>query len=219
MAQPAGVTVAFVFLLDRVGAAPIPGVPYASFVFPAMLCWLLFASGVTGAVNGLAGSMSIVAKVRFNRLVPPVSGALLPLVDFILASAFLPVLLVVQGSGRRPDALGLLGAVAGIVVLAVGVGCFVGALAVFVRDLRNALPFVLQLLLLAAPVIYPAERLPEAVQISPVVTFVSLFRSSLVDVAGPTGFQVARALLISVLVLVAGVAYFRSVEDRFADVA
>lgn len=219
VAQPAGVTLAFVFLLSRVGASREPGVPYASFVFPGMLCWLLFANGVTGASLSVASSMPIMAKAKFPRIVAPISGALLPIVDFALASLFLPVLLVVQSTGRTPNVPAIALSVLGALTIGVGVGCLVGALGVFVRDLRNALPFAMQLLLLASPVVYPASRLPEVLQWNPMVTFVSLFRSSLITVPGPSGTEIIRACLISLIVLFLGVSYFRSVEGRFADVA
>lgn len=217
--QPLGVTLAFVFLLRRLGAPTVPGVPYASFVFTGMLCWTLFSSGVTGAVQSLASNMPIIAKVRFPRVVAPVSGALMPLVDFALAGLLLPVVLALQGSVTVPDLRLVAGAVVGTVTLAIGTGLALGAVAIFVRDVRQGLPFVLQLLLLASPVAYPADRLPSFMQLNPMATFISAFRAGVVGTAAPSAGELARAFAVSLAV--AGLAgwYFRAVEDRFADVA
>lgn len=219
IAQPAGVTLALVFLVKRLGGADTSGVPYASFVFTGMLIWSLFSAGCVGGVYSIANSMPIVAKVRFPRLVAPISGALLPTVDFALACLFLPPVLLIQGSGHVPDALPLILAVIGTVTLSAGIGIAVGALAVFVRDLRNALPFVLQLLLLASPVAYETSKLPAVLQWNPMATFISGFRAALIHSPAPDFSDWLRALLVSVCVFALGAWYFSRVEDRFADVA
>lgn len=217
--QPIAVTSALVFLLKHAGAPPTPGVPYASFVFPGMVCWILFSNGCAGAVLAVSSSLPIVTKVRFPRLVAPISGCLLALVDFALAACLLPPLLLIQHSGKVPD-VGLMAvAVVGMVVFGIGIGCVMGAFAVFVRDLRQAMPFVLQLLLLATPVAYPASRLPAVLAWNPISTFVTAFRGALVDTPTPPASELVRALCLSLLVALLGIAYYRRVEDRFADVA
>jgi ABC-type polysaccharide/polyol phosphate export permease len=216
--QPVALTAAFVFLFRRVAGIDA-GVPYASFVFPGMLLWTLFSAGVVNANNAMLGSIGVAAKADYPRVVAPLSGALLPVVDLAAGLLLLPVLFLVQHPPARFAPLPFLAALLGALVLAAGLGTFLSALTIFVRDIRNVLPLVMQLGLLVTPVAYPADRLPKWLSYNPVAVFVEGFRSSLLRQPGPTGARWLAASAVTAAVFVAGLAYFHTVESRFPDVA
>ncbi len=115
------------------------------------------------------------------------------------------------------------------VIAALGAGLFVSALNVKYRDFRYIVPFVVQFGLYISPIafssnsIYASEKLPEWVKfiyyLNPMVGVIDGFRWCI------TGGQLilnTQAFLISVvitfLLLIAGVRYFRKMERHFADV-
>jgi ABC-type polysaccharide/polyol phosphate export permease len=218
LAQPITLTLTFVFLFRRVANIQTP-VPYASFVLPGMLAWTLFASGLNNGVNAMSGSMYIASKANYPRVVAPLSGAVLPAVDLLSGVLLLPILFLVQDAPGRFLPIPFVFSLLGCLLLSSGLGCFASALAIFLRDLRNVLPLALQLLLLLTPVAYPASRLPTALRWNPMATFVTGFRSALLDIPGPSLLEWTRSLGIGVLVLALGLWYFHRVEARFADVA
>jgi lipopolysaccharide transport system permease protein len=106
-------------------------------------------------------------------------------------------------------------------LLAVGVGMWLSALNVKYRDVRFAVPFVVQLWLFASPIIYPASMLPERwrwlLRLNPLTGIIEGFRASLFG----RHFDWA-ALGVSATVTLAVLVYsayaFRRVERTFADI-
>jgi len=106
-------------------------------------------------------------------------------------------------------------------VLALGVGLLAAAVTVKYRDLRHALPFIIQLWMFASPVIYPTSIVPEKwkwlVTINPVAGIIEGFRASLTG-SSFDWVHVSISAIITLAVLVCSVYIFRRFEDTFADV-
>lgn len=201
---------------ERVG-----GVSYPVFLFAALLPWTLFTSGVTAAAGSLVNNGHILTKVYFPRLLLPMSATAAPMVDFALAMAVLALLMAWHGVAFTA-ALLLLPLVAASVLLAVlGVGTLLAAVTVAYRDVRHALPFLLQVCLFATPVIYPSSLLPESwawvARFNPVAGPVEACRAAVLG--QPLDWNAwASSVLVSLVVLAGALLWFAKVERRFADV-
>ena len=216
--QPVALTAAFVFLFRSVAKIDV-GIPYASFVYPGMLVWTLFSVGVSNANNAMLGSMHVASKANYPRVVAPLSGALLPVVDFFAGLALLPFLFLAQSPPARFAPLPFLLGIVGVLLMSSGVGTFLAALTVFLRDIRNVVPLMMQLLVLVTPVGYASRRLPDWLAHNPMGTFVEGFRSSVLKVPGPSAQRWAVSLSVAAVLFVFGLWYFHRVERRFPDVA
>ena len=216
--QPVALTAAFVFLFNKVANIEV-GIPYASFVFPGMLVWTLFSAGVSNANNAMLGSMHVASKANYPRVVAPLSGALLPGIDFLAGLALVPVLFLIQSPPVRFAPLPFVLAVVGVLLMSSGIGTFLAALTVFLRDIRNVVPLGMQLLVLITPVGYQSRRLPAWLKHNPMATFVEGFRASLLDVPGPNAARWLTALGVAAAVWAFAMWYFHRVERRFPDVA
>ncbi len=218
LVQPIVLTATFVFLFRRVADIDA-GVPYASFVFPGMLLWSLFASGVTTGTSAMLNSMPVAAKADYPRVVAPLSATLLPLADLAAGLVLLPVLFAVQDPGVRLLPLPFLGALAGCLLLSMGAATLLSALTVFIRDIRTIVPLAIQLVLLLTPVGYPGDRLPHWLSYSPIATFVEGFRGAVLDIPGPSATRWLGAFGAAGALFLLALAYFHRVEKRFPDVA
>lgn len=216
--QPVALTAAFVFLFGRVARFEV-GIPYASFVFPGMLIWTLFSVGVGNANSAMLGSMHVASKANYPRVVAPLAGALLPAVDFAAGLLLVPVLFLWQDPPLRFAPLPFLVAIVGTMLLSSGVGTFLAAVTVFLRDIRNVVPLAMQLALLVTPVGYSSKDIPGWLKQNPMGTFVEGFRASLLDVPGPTTSRWIGSLCIAAGFFAFGLWYFHRVERRFPDVA
>ncbi len=216
--QPVALTAAFVFLFRRVAGISV-GIPYASFVFPGMLIWTLFSAGASNANNAMLGSMHVASKANYPRVVAPLSGALLPGVDFAAGLVLVPFLFLLQHPPMRFEPLQFVAAIVGTLLLSSGVGTFLAALTVFVRDIRNVVPLAMQLLILVTPVGYGSKRLPSWLSINPMATFVEGFRASMLHVHGPSFTRWFLSFAVAGVAFVLGLTYFHRVESRFPDVA
>jgi lipopolysaccharide transport system permease protein len=220
--QPAMMMVVFTIFLGRVVHVPSEGLPYPVFVFSGLLPWTFFANSVAGASDSVVGNANLVSKVYFPRLVIPVAALLAWLPDLGIASTLLIVLMVVYGVAPAWTAVFLPVFAVLAMVAAFSVGIWLSALNVAYRDVRYAVPFLIQLWLFATPVVYPAAAVPERFRflygLNPMTGVIEGFRWSLLGTTPPSVAMLAASLVAIGFLLVTGVVYFKHVEHFFADV-
>lgn len=222
MGQPLITMLIFTFLFNRVAKFQADGgVPYTVFVLSGLLIWNFFSNSVSKAANSLIGSSYLISKVYFPRLIIPLSGTIVELVDLGVSTLLLAALMawyrVIPGIGVLLLPLIVLLAT----ILATGVGLWCAALNVEYRDVRLLVPFVLQIAMYATPVVYPLAMLPAKYHllaiINPMTGIVEGARAALFGRPWPMAALLSSAIF-SILFLVSGVYYFRRVERLFADV-
>ncbi len=220
--QPLGLTMAFTFLFRGVTRIDVP-VPYVIYAYLGVTLWTMLSGGLTMASSSLSASLNVAGKVSYPRSVAAVAGCLLAVMDLLIALALFPLVVLTQGGSMHLHPMEALGALLGCLAFSVGLGLFVSALTVFVRDVRSALPFVLQVGVLVSPIGYPVSHLPATLRAisdwNPITTYVIAFRSAFVDVSAPAASDWLRSLSVTALVLALGAAYFAKVQSRFTDVA
>jgi lipopolysaccharide transport system permease protein len=219
--QPVTTMVVFSIFFGRLAGIASDGHPYPVFSYAGLLPWQLFATGLATASNSLIASSSMVRKVYFPRVALPVAGVLASLVDFAIAFVVLIGLMAWYRIVPTPAALLLPVFLLQALITALGVGLWLSALSARFRDVRHALPFVVQFWLFATPVVYPSSLLGEPWRtlygLNPMVGVVEGFRWALLGSAPPGGMM-AFSAVVSLVFLITGLLYFQSVEREFADV-
>ena len=155
--QPLFTMLIFSFIFGRLAGIKSDGVPYPLFAYAGLLSWTFFANAVTSSGNSLVGSANLITKVYFPRLLIPVAAVIAGLVDFAIAFLLLAVLMLYYRVALTWNILMLPVLMLLTTLLAIGVGMWMSALNVKYRDIRYALPFVIQLWFFASPIIYPAS--------------------------------------------------------------
>jgi lipopolysaccharide transport system permease protein len=222
--QPLVLMVVFSFVFGRFGGrlAPPAGVPKSVFYFSALLPWSYFAQGLQSSTGSVLGSQSMITRVYFPRLLLPLAGVLPGLLDFFMSFLVLIGLMVAYDV---PFTLRLL-ALAPLLVMAAftafGAGTWLSATNALYRDIREGVPFLVQVLLFASPVILPIDRIPRSLWwlfgLNPMTGVVAGFRWAVVGhEAFPWKFVLEGIVVIFALVL-GGVIYFRRIEDIIIDV-
>jgi lipopolysaccharide transport system permease protein len=219
--QPVLLMVVFSIFLGRLAKVPSAGVPYPLFVFAGLVPYTFFANSVSSATESLVTNSKLVSKVYFPRVVIPLAALVSWLPDFGIALSLLTGLMLLYGliPGWSILALPLF---AGIALLtATSIAVWLSALNVAYRDVRYATPFVLQLWLFASPIVYPVSLVPEQYRLiyglNPLAGVVEGIRWSLLGGRSPDWALVAVSAGIAVVLLAAGMCYFRRVETFFAD--
>lgn len=220
--QPVFTMVVFtIFFGHLAGLSSRSSVPYPVLTYVALLPWQLFQYSITQAGMSLVSNQNLVTKVYFPRLVLPLSVVLAGLVDFLIASFVLLGLMVYYGivPGWPIVLLPLFTLLA--IVVAVGVGLWLAALAVEYRDVQYVIPFLLQFWLFVTPIAYPATIVPKSwhfvLDLNPMAGVVEGFRWALLGQPAP-GAAFALSVVVAIALLVSGLFYFRRLEDTFADV-
>ena len=219
--QPLFAMLLFTMVFGRIARVPSDNIPYPFFAYAGLVPWTFFANTITNSSNSLVGSASLVTKVYFPRMIIPAAPVLAGLVDLAVALILLVPLFFYYGIRPSWHLFLLPVFVCLATLLSVGVGMLMAALNVKYRDVRYALPFLVQLWLFASPVIYPFSIMPRKWQwllaLNPMSGIIEGFRSSLV----PRPFNwsiITVAVVVTLFVLGVAVYLFRRAEDSFADV-
>lgn len=219
--RPFIMMVVFSLIFGNVIKVPSEGVPYPLFNYAALLPWTLFQEGLTRSSTSLMEDAQLIQRVYFPRLLRPVASILGPLLDFAIAFVIFIGMLFYFSYPLTLTMLWLPVYLLLVMVITLGVGLWMSAVNVQYRDVRYALPFVIQLWLFISPVVYSSKSLPESLQVlyglNPMAGVIEGFRWALLGTDPPNSLIIVSAI-VSVLLLLSGAFYFRRMEKSFADV-
>lgn len=220
--QPFLTMLIFLVLFRRVANFPSGGVPYPIFAYAGLVVWIFFSYGLTQASNSLVLNAELVRKVYFPRLAVPLAAILPGALDFAVASIILIGMMVFYGIAPTINVLWLPAFLLLALLTTIGLGVWLSALSVQYRDVRFAVPFMVQVWLFATPVAYPATVFGEPwrslLGLNPMSGVVEGFRWSLLGTESAVGSLIGISTLMAVVILVSGSLYFARVERTFADV-
>ena len=219
--QPLFLMVIFTLLFGRVAKVPVP-VPYPIFAFCGLLPWQLFAFGLTQSSNSLVQSQNLISKVYFPRLVIPIASVLAGLLDFAIAFVLLLAMMAYYRVPPGKGAFLLPVFVLFAVVTSLTAGIWLSAINVRYRDVQYTLGFLVQFWMLATPVGYPSSVVPArwrwVLALNPMSGVVEGFRWALLGRGATPGPMLAVSAGLVLLLLIAGLHYFRRMEKTFADI-
>jgi lipopolysaccharide transport system permease protein len=198
------------------------GLPYPLFVVSALVPWFYFSNATSGASGSIVGNTQLISKVYFPRLAIPLAAVLANLVDLSIGFLLQLVLLVAFSRSATPQLIAVLPLTALIVLTALSVSVWLAALDVQYRDVRYAVPFLLQVWLFATPVIYAvsdvSERWRVLLLMNPMTGVIEGFRWALLGTDNPPVAELVIACVIVAVLLGTGLLYFRRMERTFADI-
>ena len=220
--QPLVTMLVFSVFFGRLVGVPSDGAPYPVFSYVALLPWTFFANGVSLGATALVSNPDMIRKIYFPRLVMPAAAVLGGLVDLACAFVVLGGMLLAYGVGLTSRILWLPAFVALAMAATLGVGFWLSAMNVRFRDVRYALPFLLQIWLFVTPVAYPSTLISEPWRtlygLNPMAGVVEGFRWTLLGTGTAPGAMSLVSALVAAGLLISGTFYFRRMERTFADV-
>jgi len=217
--QPVASMIVFTIVFGNLAQIDSDGVPYPIFSFSALVPWTFFAGALTASSTSLN---LMITKIYFPRIILPFSSILSKSVDFVIALVILFGMMVIFQIVPTIWIMTLPLLIVILMLTAIGFGMWLSALSVQYRDIHYGLHFGVQLLMYAAPVVYPASLIPEQYRliyaINPMVGVIEGFRSALLS-TNPMPWDLIIVGLVSTLVIaVSGAIYFKRREKLFADV-
>lgn len=218
--QPLVTMVIFTYFFGRLARVPTDGVPYPIFFYTGLLLWTFFSNGVTNGANSLIGNSNLITKVYFPRLIIPAAAVGAGLLDFAIASALLIGMLIYYGFAPTWGYLMVLPLVLLTTSCALGIGIWFSALNVKYRDVRYALPFLIQIWMFLSPIIYPSSLVPEewrwVLSLNPLTGIVESFRASLFGRELPW-IALAYSAMFTLVILAYASYTFQRMERSFAE--
>jgi lipopolysaccharide transport system permease protein len=217
--QPVVPMLIFAAVFSRIASDP-GGVPYSLFVFSGMAPWIFVANSVTTASLTFINNYAMISKIYFPRAILPaaVAGALT--LDGSLALS--AVLGYSWWSGYGPNLAWLLFPLIGAatLVLAMTAALAAASIVAMFRDLKNAVPFLVQLWMYASPVLYPVHQIPESIRpyaaLNPMAGLLEVFRACLFG-RMPDWTIVGMSAFAFLVLLGCTVMFFHSLEADLAE--
>lgn len=218
--QPVLTTAIFTVIFSSFARFDTKNVPYPLFALSGLMIWLFVHTSITMASGSFVGNTNLVTKVYFPRLIVPIAAAFAGLFDLLFSFAILIGMMIYFGTALTWQlALAPLFIVIAV-VQTVAFGTLFSALNVRFRDVKFALPFLLQVWMIASPIFYPATLLSEKWRflfaLNPLTGILEGFRSSLFGT--PFDWNVIAISCISVaVIMLVSLFVFKRMEDDFAD--
>ena len=228
--RPVFTMVVFSVVFGGLAEVPSDGVPYPIFSFAALLPWTYFSTALTKSSSSLVGNTGMFTKVYFPRLLIPLTPVIAGLIDLGIASLVLFLMMLWYGIVPGAGLLVLPLLVALMMLTAAGAGMWLSALAIQYRDVNQAMPFLTQLLLYAAPVVWPVSLITETYPawgesirlvygLYPMAGVIEGFRAALLGTTEMPWDLIAVGSLAAIVVAASGALYFNRMQRFFADVA
>ena len=220
--QPLAIMLVFTLVFSIIARIPTDGAPYPVFAYAALLPWTFFSTAVSSSATGLVGHAQLITKVYFPREILPLTYVIAAGFDFLVASIVLAGLLIYYGISITIQALYIVPISAILIVLTTAISLLLSAIHIRFRDVGVALPFLLQFLMYATPVIYPLNAVPRSLlplySLNPMVGIIEGFRRALVYGAVPDFELLAISSGTSMFLLLFAYLYFKRVEATMADI-
>jgi len=219
--QPLFMMIIFTIFFGRLAGVASAGIPYPLFALAGLVPWTFFSNAITASGNSLVGSANLITKVYFPRLIVPAAAMLAGLVDFLLAFMLLVLLMFYYRVTLTAQILFLPVLVLLTALFSLGVGTWMSALNVKYRDVRFALPFLIQLWLFVSSVIVPSSSLPQKwrwlLMLNPMSGIIEGYRSALFGL--PFDWPaLGTASVLTIVTLLYAIYAFGRVERSFADI-
>jgi len=221
--RPVFSMIVFSVVFGRLAKISSDGVPYPIFSYVALIPWTYFSTSMSKSTQSLISNANMLSKVYFPRLIIPMTPVLAGLVDFVIAFSIMGLMMIWYGIAPTLNVIFLPLLILLMVLTASGIGMWLSALAIQYRDIKHATQFIVQLLMYAAPVVWPVSLIPDKYRliygIYPMAGVIEGFRSALIGTNPMPWDLILMGTVTALLISVSGALYFRRMERIFADVA
>ena len=221
--QPLAFLTIFVVVFGRAAGVSGGGISYPAFALAALVPWFFIQTGVLFAAQALILDAPLIRKVYFPREAPVLGAVLSAGLDFAIGFGLLLLLEPALGGRFSWTVLFVIPLWLILALLVSGAAMALGALNVYYRDFRYALPILVQLWMFASPVAYPLAALPVQwrtlyVFANPAVGTLDGFRRAIAQGQAPDPWLLAISAVEACVVAWLGYVVFKRVEPVFADV-
>jgi ABC-2 type transport system permease protein/lipopolysaccharide transport system permease protein len=221
---PLALTLVFSVFIRRVANIDTGPAPYQVFAYLGLLPWTFFSTSVSVGGQSLVQNIPLLNRVYCPREVFPLASVMVAGFDMLVALVPFGALLIIYGFLPKVTSYWVPVLLVVQVVFSLAVALIVSAIVVYLRDLRHALPIILQLGLFASPVAYGLDAVPVSLQplyvtLNPLGAVIDGYRRAVLYGLAPDWGLVLPAAVSALLMLSLGYYLFKRMETGFADVA
>jgi ABC-type polysaccharide/polyol phosphate export permease len=223
---PIVMMLAFTLVFTKFGHVQTGGIPYPLFSYVGLIPWTFFSASVLIGSGSLSSNTSLLNKLYCPREIFPIGTMVVAAVDSLLSSLVLLALFPIEGYTPAAQMYYLPVMFLILVAFTTGVTLALSTITVYMRDLRLAVPLVIQLGLFVTPVAYGASAVARSrtelliySALNPLVPVIEGLRDTLLEGHSLDWAMQLLGATSAVLVLLGGFTVFKRLETGLADVA
>jgi ABC-type polysaccharide/polyol phosphate export permease len=221
--NPLILVLVFTFTIRRFANVHTHGVPYSIWAYTGLVAWTFFAGSVSWASMCLINNQALLNKVKFPREAFPVASVALSSIDTAISLVGLVAYLAIFEFLPKSTSYWI--PVIFLVQLAftLGVSLLLSIIVVYVRDLRQIVPIIIQIGIFASPVAYNITQLlkpswrPIYCTLNPMAAVIDSYRRVILYGQMPHWEYLVPGAAASLVVLVGGLRIFKRLETGIAD--
>jgi ABC-2 type transport system permease protein/lipopolysaccharide transport system permease protein len=222
--SPVMLMIVFTIFFQRFTTVSTNGVPYALFSYIALVPWNFYSTTLSNGGMSLVTQMALVNKIRCPREAFPLASMLVSGFNSIIAVGVLLILFVINWTAPKPTSVFIVFPLAVQLIFTTACLLIVSSVTVFLRDLRHAVPILLQLGLFATPIAYGMSLVPQNLQLpyvilNPLAACIDAYRDCVLNGTLPNWGLLIPAALSSLVLFYVAIKVFRRLEVGFADEA
>ena len=219
--QPLIQIVIFTIIFGKVAKLDTEGIPYFLFATVAIIPWTYMSSAMIQSSQSLVTNQAMLGKIYFPRLIFPVTPVLAKSVDFFVSLVILVMVFLFYQVVPGSNLIYLPLFIVMMMLVPLGVGLWLSALAIRYRDVKFVMQFAIRMLMYTAPIVYSAASIPDNYRIlyslNPLVGVIEGFRASLLNLPIHWEF-IVPGMITTIVLVVSGAFYFKRMERIFVDV-
>lgn len=217
----------FALILGQVLSGRLPGktddpLAYPIFLLSGTLGWNLFSEVIIRCLTVFIDNSNLLKKLVFPKICLPIIIAGSALVNNMLLLMAMLVIFLVLGFVPGVHLLWVPLLTLVNLAFALGIGVILGTLNVFIRDLGQVVPIVLQLGFWFTPIVYSPDILPETVkslvQLNPMYWLIQGYQNSILFGILPPWLEIGYIALISIAIAGVAMFTFRRASSEIVDV-
>lgn len=223
--NPLAQVLIFAFVLSAVLSAKLPGInnqyAYAIYLMAGTLGWSLFSEIVLRCLTLFIDNGNILKKLAFPKIALPLIVTGSALVNNALL--FISILVIFGILGHYPGValLWLPLLMLTTIGLGVGLGLGLGVLNVFMRDIGQVVPVVMQFLFWLTPVVYMVNIIPVQYRgwlvLNPLIPIVTGYQDVLLYNRAPDLMGLGEVVIVAVILLALSLLIFRKASPEMVD--
>lgn len=224
--SPLSQVLIYALILSNILAAKLPGIDnkyaYAIYLMAGLLAWTLFNEIISRCLNLFIEQGNLMKKMSFPRITLPTIVMGSCLLNNILLFISMLGIFALLGHQFSVVMLWLIPLTLTVVVLALGIGLILGIMNVFLRDIGQAVPIILQMLFWFTPIVYPISIIPEAyrhwLNLNPMYPLTNAYQQILVYGNSPQWEGVFVIAIVGLILAGASLFIFRRASAEMVDV-
>jgi len=210
-------------------------IPYPILTFAALLPWIFFQESASEGVNSVTSNAALIKKIYFPREVFPLTAMVTKLVELFISFLILAGLMVYYKMMPTLHAIWVPAIILYTMIVALTISFFGAALNVYYRDVAQALPVALSLMMYGSPVIYPLSLVHKKLiveqaagvwsndlytlyTLNPLAGIIDSFQRVVLKGLEPDFAAIYPGLTLTLIILPFSYLFFKRAENWFADV-